>query len=1312
MGLYTFCHHILILLSLVLMVNSMTVYPGQNYTEGNCSGPVDYFLCNCLTSNTTIDIHLSPGRYQFRTQPFCLIPNKASVTITGNSPDVTIIECIEPFNIVFLRSRNIFISNIRMEKCGDVVNDFINQTVRLVVPAAYFGNGFRFAVKLYQVKNVTIANFTMTNTLGYGIGSFNALGGVMLSDVKIKDTNFNNDPKCKNYSYVSDTADFSCSGSGILLFYHDHVDIDGVDEADTNLTIDQSLFEGNLNILPVRQHHILDDVIKTGYYRVPIPIQGAGSIGIYYLQNFYDVNTEITNTIFHNNRGSLGASAAIISVSSTRGMTKFKDCLLSSEDTESVASNINGLHERGGISYFYLILRNAPGINYSTNATESGFTALDVVRCNFTRLGGSLGAALHIEKLSSDSLPLIIRIKECNFFENTANAGSAVYAVDGRFGASTSSGSLTVSLVNVNAEKNTISSGSTLEYETSDFITGVFYAKNSYFTLNCSQSCEFIGNQPSVFYGHFASITVSGQALFAHNSGYYGGAFDLINAIMYIDKGSTLLFTHNYATFHGGAIDVLFPATNVRSQDICPIQFIGPSSTDPIFSLDKLDLLDVNITFENNTVGTSRSLQSIYANVFYLCSWYPDTLTQYDFDLDVPPVNGTRDTVYPKVFNFVPNNAAHDHLFIYAGLPCPCDSDGIHDPVYCMSAGFNDTLVLNVSIIFGRSFRFSLIGLDTIGSVGVTKNLYSDIYISNKTDGTLSLAEGQNRRAFFTPNKTCTSVEFTVYGMRSQPPQAGILSLSFVTGVDYEFHVNFSSCPVGFSYQKDKDTGRYSCACGKFFKLGVNNDFHCDSATGVINHDNPRSWLSVSGDKVEYREVCLSTYCNRDVNSFTLLDPNIDTLLCDHNHAGRACGSCIEGYSRVFGSSSCKQCSDTWLATIVLYSLLGVILVFILFVLRLTVTVGAINGVIFFCNVMSINENLFFNENQFSFLRVFISLINLDLGFDMCFYNEMTQIAKTGLQFVFPVYLWLLILIIIFTGKFHFRRRRSSSYPAVPVLATLILLSYSKLLRTTISVSSYATIYYATNETDYNVVYHVVTWQPDSSIAYLQGWHCVLAVFSLGVVLIFVLPFAFASTFPKVILRSKRLSYFFPLLDCFYAPYKDKYRFWFGMRLIVLFYLSAMESVLFTYQESLLYSNVLAVLAFAIVQAYIRPFKSTLINILDLIFTGIFILLSVTSLYLYPSTSGYHEVNIAVNVLGFVAFFFFLIVILFHIHNAAKNTRWYDHVVSFLQVKFKVEKWDNFLLSSFHHKEDLVFKGKAEHPPDYIHLQESFLEQL
>ncbi|XP_065915059.1 uncharacterized protein [Dysidea avara] len=1296
----------LVVLSLAVMVNSMTVYPGQSYTEGNCSGPVDYFLCNCLTSNTTIDIHLSSGRYQFRTQPFCSLENMTSVTITGSDSDDTIIECIEPFNIVFVRSRNIVIYNIRMEKCGDVVNDFVNQTVQSVVPAAYFGNGFRFAVMLYHSINVTITDVSLQHTLGYGIIAFNALGNVTLSQVHIMDTTFDNDPKCNNYDYYDTMADFSCSGSGLLFFYHDHVEVDSFDKAHTNLQIDKSLFHNNRNFLPARKFDALVDVIETNYYRVPIPIQGAPGIAIYYLQNYYDVNTEITNTLFDNNNGTFIANVAMLSVISIRGITRFKDCMFNG-NSRIKGSSLDGLQTGGGISYHYLTLENGPGLSTTPNTTKTKVTAVEVMNCNFTGLvGRTLGAALHIEKISSDSLSLMVRIEGCNFTENVANAGSVLYAADGRFGASTSTGSLTVYLINVNVEDNTISSSASLQYDSSDFITGIIYSENARIILNCTQHCNVLNNQPSVFYGYSASITISGKATFMHNSGFYGGVLDLINTVIYFSKGSELLFAHNYATFYGGAIVVYFATTTLQTQNICPIQFVGPSGTNPIFSLDDLPLLDINITFDNNTAGALNELQSIYANVFYICSWYPDTLTQFDFDLSIPPVNGTRNTVYGKLFNFIPQEKASDHLFVSAGLPCPCDGNGTHDPIYCMTASYYNKLELSVPIIAGRLFTLSIVGLDEVGSVGITQTLYADAYSTQANDNkSLTLAEGQNRRSFFAADKSCASAEFTIYGTQPVLPGTGILSLSFVRGQRHEFHFNFSDCPIGFSLQEEN--GLFGCNCGKFFTTkDVRDDFHCHITSGIIGRTNKRSWLSVIDDNVEYTGLCLPTYCNGHTDDFNLTDKHI---LCDNNHAGRACGACIEGYSKVFGSTSCKQCSNAWLATILLYGLLGIILVFILFVLKLTVTVGSINGVIFFCNVMSINEDLFFNTIKFSFLRVFISLINLDLGFEMCLYNEMTQIAKTGLQFVFPMYLWLLMFIIIFTRRYDFYRKRLSSFSAVPVLATLILLSYSKLLRTTISVFSFMTIHYTSNESDYSASQSVVTWQPDPNIKYFHGWHGVLFIVSLGIMLLILLPFTFASTFPKVILRSKRMSHFFPLLDCFYAPYKDKYRFWLGIRLIVLVYLSGMESVLFSYQEASLLSGVVVVLAFAIVQAYIHPFKNTLINVLDLTFTGIFILLSVITLYLYPSTSGYDEVNIAVNVLGFVAFFFFLVVIVFHIHNAVKHTKWYNRVVSVLQERLKLkEKWEYLFPSE---TKDLEFTDTFD-LPDYSRLRESFLEQL
>ena len=57
----------------------------------------------------------------------------------------------------------------------------------------------------------------MQNSLGYGLLGWNTHGTVRLSQGDIENTTFENDPNCANHDYSSDGADFSCSGSGLML---------------------------------------------------------------------------------------------------------------------------------------------------------------------------------------------------------------------------------------------------------------------------------------------------------------------------------------------------------------------------------------------------------------------------------------------------------------------------------------------------------------------------------------------------------------------------------------------------------------------------------------------------------------------------------------------------------------------------------------------------------------------------------------------------------------------------------------------------------------------------------------------------------------------------------------------------------------------------------------------------------------------------------------------------------------------------------------------------------------------------------------
>ena len=1296
---------LIIILIWVPSFNAIIVSPGINVTEGNCSGPLDYFLCNCTELNTTIDIHLSSGQYNFTHKQPCLLQNKTSIKITGKSSDETVIKCQEPFNIMFMEIiREVIISNLTMDNCGNVVDDLTQEMVNNTANGSmYLGSGFRCAIMFYQVRDINISEFTMQNTLGYGIVAFNAIGKFIASKIKIENTTFENDPKCDGFDYNSNKANYICSGSGISIVYYDINELDFNNETKLNavLTIDQSNFTANRNFLPYEQlMNDYNNIFDTGFYQTSFPLLGAGSIGILYLQSTYDVNATITNSVFYNNNGTLSASIAIGSFSTIRGITHIKNCVFDDNNRISKSSSTTSVSFRGGISYQYLILKNAP-IGSVNNMNPTMVEIVTVIQCNFTRLGGMLGAAFHIEKVSTDFQSLSFKIEQCNFSENEANIGSAVYAITG----ATLYNSLIINLVNVNAKNNVLLPGSTIQYRSSDFISGVFHCETCHMKFDCSINCEFFDNMPSVFYGHSAYLTISGKAIFINNTARYGGGLRLINTVAFIHQDSEVYFYKNHATENAGAINIdVISDTNTHYQDVCPIQFVGLSNASQITSVEDIDQFNINVTFEENTAMSLSMLESIFADVFYVCTWYENTAIQIDLGFSSPVINGTRQSVYHEIFNFVPASKVNEHLSILAYLPCPCDENNIFDTESCLNS--TDSLQLPTTVILGRSFTINLVALDVVGSVGYSSYLNSEVSSLNTTENILQLPSNQLSRSFSVINRTCTPIDFRIYAFQSIVPETGrgMLRLSILQNFYLNLNFSFAECPIGFSLQIVDEL--YVCTCGEFFsKLPINKDFQCNTDSGQIKRLDIRSWLSVIDDRIEYTRLCLAEYCNNIISEFSTTD---NDALCNPDRTGRGCGSCVSGFGKAFGSRYCRKCSNVWLLTILVYGILGIILVLIIHLLKLTVTTGTINGVIFFCNIMSVSDSLFFNPSKFSFVRLFVSLINLDLGFEMCFYSEMSEVAKTGLQFVFPLYLWLLMFIIIMIGK-HYIRSKKSTHSAVPVLATLIFLSYSKLLRTTISVFSFVTVHYSTKESNFSRSQQFIAWQPDPNIKYLAGSHIVLFLLAVVFTAFFILPLAFALTFPKTTLRSTKMSYFFPLLDCIYAPYKNKYRYWFGVRLILLIYISGMESILFSYRRSLLFSVVIVVLLFTLIQTYIHPFKSTINNILDLTFMEIFITLSVVVFYLYPNTPG-HEEFIAVNTLGGVAILLFCLITLFHIHDAITHCIWFPRFNEALKVKFNIkiikDNWNPLVARYVKPKPDDGFID------DHACLQESLLEDF
>jgi len=1272
-----------------------------------CSNDIS---CECLSSDSIIQ--LASKEYVITNQLSCIMWNSTDVTITGDSHGNTTLNCNGKLSIVFIGARNLTISNIKIRNCGGLLDQKINQTIVNANPYFHFDNGTKYVLMFLNSFDITLHDIEMVDTTGYSIITFNALGTMELSNVSITNST---SVMAVNGSY---------SGSGVAFIFADNEDVQK-----TVLRIKDGTYFNNTGTLVQEKYDSFLRVMNLGYANRRIPVLGAACITLYYLQSNYSLDAAISDVDFLNNNGSFSSSVSIIQMHNTKSKTKIENCDFRDSKAIQDFSN-NDTIRIGGIYYINLQLED--DLDADSTILGKKVETLTVLNSTFENLEGKLGTAFHLEKNSVDTTLVVVRIERCHFVNNKGDTGSALYAKDRqtKWPSSPSlGGSFTVLLVNIIACNNVLGPGSSIEHATSDFITGVFYVYNCLVTIHCTEGCKFINNQPSVFYAHTSALSMRGNISFLSNKARFGGAVRLIDTAMYIDVKSSIYFKENNVTENGGALEIQLPITNIQSQDYCPFQFVGLLRNDTITN-DNVgnfqSLTNINVTFEDNYAGVNNSyqrLESIYSNVFYVCSWFPRTSVQTTIGPDSLVENGTRIAVYHKTFNYlssVPSNLTleENHLNILAISPCICDkNDDFGSFVEDCLRGNTINMADKLTVIPGRKFVLQVTSINTVGSVGHSTELISRAY--NETSGDEFLLERDQLQRPFSVNRNdqCAEVNFTIYITNKGTPfknTSGILLLSVAVPRIINVSFTFEDCPVGFEIKGGN--GQYACKCSSFITMTASTGFECDDNSGLLKRlNNNQSWIGVidedNGADIQYVEFCSPTLCNysKNISSFGLAEKNI---LCAKNHDGRACGKCKQNYSRVFGSNSCKQCNNYWLFTILLYALLGVILVVILFVLKFTVTVGLINGLIFFCNVMSINEELFFNEkiSKFSFLRIFISIFNLDLGFEICFYNEMSQIAKTGLQFVFPVYLWPLIVVIVYLSHYSHKFQKTISNTAVPVFATLILLSYVKILRTSINVFSFADV-------ESEMYGSIRVWRPDPSVGYWHASHVVL--FVIGILfLLFIFPFAISFTYPRI-LHYKKFSYLFPLFDCFTGPYKGKYRFWFGVRAVILIYLSLMETVIYDDKEALLLSSVIVVGSFAIAQAYIQPFKETIVNFSDLTFTVIFLLLSTTTLYFHPTLKGYDKVNVTVSVLGYLAFVVFWLVVAYHIHEVSKKSYWYITTVEKFWKKikkYKDNKAINILFSSatiarnasmnrFHNLENVDVPRKDR-------FQDSFYEEM
>ena len=354
------------------------------------------------------------------------------------------------------------------------------------------------------------------------------------------------------------------------------------------------------------------------------------------------------------------------------------------------------------------------------------------------------------------------------------------------------------------------------------------------------------------------------------------------------------------------------------------------------------------------------------------------------------------------------------------------------------------------------------------------------------------------------------------------------------------FNLSLTNCPLGFEVSNKTKL----CECEEL--KDTIDTITCNITTNTITRQGD-IWIGNIGDHIIVHTQCPFDYCNTAQVSFSLTDPDPQ---CALNRTGTLCGRCQDGLSLALGSNNCMQCPQfSYLALIIPFAAAGFGLVALLMVLNLTVSIGTINGLIFYASIVKISEStgIFFPNGPISVLSQFIAWLNLDLGIETCFYHGMTAYAKVWLQFVFPLYIWFIIATIIVLCRYSTWLSNKIGGNVVQVLATLILLSFTKIFR--IFASALSWIYLPSKTT---------VWYMDGNISYFSPEHYILMAAAV-LFLLLAVPYTLALLFDAVIekhftiirLFRKHWIKFKPFVDAYHGPYKDNCRFWTGLLLLV-----------------------------------------------------------------------------------------------------------------------------------------------------------------
>ena len=720
---------------------------------------------------------------------------------------------------------------------------------------------------------------------------------------------------------------------------------------------------------------------------------------------------------------------------------------------------------------------------------------------------------------------------------------------------------------------------------------GAIFSVNS--SLSLSGNMDFVHNNATNGFGGAISAYISEiyfheEIIFEHNSATTGGAVFIENSIM--ECLDNITFTRNKARFRGGGVYVVESKVTVSGK----INFMenvaegdGGGMGLEGFTAQLVLQTPVIVNFYSNIANLGGALFYLDSNAMYVDQCQPTSVEKKACFF----TNRVTDILNMEIhMNFIENYASAAGAVLYGSALQLCQ-------VLLSDSVFTDGLEYFKSIsTFSHNETSSYISSNPLkicfckdGNINCSKKMEKirvkrgELFnISLVTVGQFDMPVTSTvRAAAFGYNATitplnhinsgvCDNVGFRLlteddYALMTLFPDGPCINVS---NIHQSVEVMLDPCPPGFILDNDH------CECEKRL-LDLDLSIECDIDTGLIKRPG-YSWLQPILDENRtydgfiFRNECAFDYCkpSREI-VFLNFSAEVNDVQCATYRTGTLCGACKDGYSLTLYNFQCKVCENRYISLLLFFGFAGMALIAVLLVLQMTVAAGTINGLILYANIVNICRDIFlpFRSTSVNPLTIFISWVNLDFGIPVCFYNGLDAYVYAWFQFVFPFYLWLLIGVIIFSSKLSTKVGKLLGSNPVAVLATVILMSFTKLLETTIGVLSHRFLVYPNGN-------NRVVWSYDGNLAFFKGKHAILAVVAICVIVFLLFPYIFLLTFGyRLQAYSGKKGFFWfnrfkPLLDAYYAPYNKRSRYWTGFLLLVrscLFFTFLLNNVTFNY---------------------------------------------------------------------------------------------------------------------------------------------------